>query len=84
VANITVSVPDEVYNAARIKAAKQRTSVSALVREYLIGMASQTSEFQRLLALQEEVLDQIQLRGGGFAASERMTRDEVHDRNALR
>lgn len=32
--NITVSVDDEVYYAARVEAAKQRTSVSALVRGY--------------------------------------------------
>jgi len=35
VANITVSVPDDVYRAARIRAAEQGSSVSALVAEYL-------------------------------------------------
>jgi hypothetical protein len=35
VKNITVSVDDEVYHAARVKAAELRTSVSALVRSYL-------------------------------------------------
>lgn len=35
VKNITVSVDDEVYHAARVKAAELRTSVSVLVRNYL-------------------------------------------------
>jgi hypothetical protein len=35
VKNITVSVDDEVYHAARVEAAKRRKSLSALVREFL-------------------------------------------------
>ena len=83
-ANITLTVPDDVYHAARVRAAEARTSVSALVREYLIRLASQGSEFQRLEALQRETITKIHERGGGFVAAERMTRDEVHDRDALR
>ena len=77
-------MPDDVYNAARVKAAGARTSVSALVREYLIRIAAQGSEYQRLLAMQEEILDRIQARAAGIRASARMTRDDVHDRDALR
>jgi hypothetical protein len=33
--NITVTVPDETYLFARIRAAQQSTSVSALVRQFL-------------------------------------------------
>jgi hypothetical protein len=39
VKNITVSVDDEVYHAARVAAARQKTSVSAYVREALIEFA---------------------------------------------
>jgi len=35
VKNITLSVDDAVYHAARVQAAKRRTSVSAVVRAYL-------------------------------------------------
>ncbi len=38
--NITVSVSDDVYRAARIAAAEQGTSVSALVSRYLGELAS--------------------------------------------
>jgi len=33
--NITVTVPDEIYLLARVHAARQSTSVSALVRQFL-------------------------------------------------
>lgn len=36
--NITVSVDDELYHETRIEAARRRTSVTALVREFLVGM----------------------------------------------
>ena len=36
--NITVSVDDELYHAARIEAVRQRKSLSALVREFLAGL----------------------------------------------
>lgn len=84
VANITVSVPDDVYNVARIREAEAHTSVSALVRDYLIRIASQGTEFERLLAQQESILNRVHERGAAYSATQRMTRDEVHDRDALR
>jgi plasmid stability protein len=84
VANITVTVPDDVYDAARLRAAEARTSVSALVREYLIRIAAQGSEFERLSALQNTTLMLIRERRAGYSAAQRLTRDEVHDRDALR
>ena len=84
VANITVSVPDAVYDAARLRAAEARTSVSALVRDYLTRIANEGSVHERLLAEQEAILNRIHERGPMYSASERMTRDEVHDRDALR
>jgi len=38
--NITVSVDDEIYHAAREEAARQRTSVSAYVRQALVDFAN--------------------------------------------
>jgi hypothetical protein len=40
--NITVSLDDETYRKARIAAAEQNTSVSALVRRFLSGLAIPT------------------------------------------
>lgn len=77
--NITVSVPDDVYRAARIRAAEQGTSVSALVAAYLRALATSDVEFARLEARQREIQAQIR----AFRAADRLGRDELHDR-ALR
>ena len=45
--NITVSVDDETYRRARIKAAERDTSVSGMVREFLNRVAGEDSEFER-------------------------------------
>jgi len=80
VKNITVSLPDDVYRLARIKAAERDTSVSALVREFLVTLGEEESRFQRRKRLQDEVVASIRR----FGASDRLTRDEIHDRDAVR
>jgi len=80
VKNITVSVPDEVYRRARIKAAEQDSSVSGLVAEFLARLAGEDSSFERRKRLQDEVLATIRR----FRASNRLSRDTVHRRRALR
>jgi hypothetical protein len=42
--NVTVALDDEVYRQARIRAAEQGTSLSALVKGYLTGMADTKAE----------------------------------------
>ncbi|MGH9674167.1 MAG: hypothetical protein ACRD44_13380, partial [Bryobacteraceae bacterium] len=54
--NVTVSLPDDVWRRARIRAAERDTSVSALVREFLISVAEDESDFDRRKRLQREVL----------------------------
>lgn len=77
--NITVAVPDEVYREARIRAARQGTSVSGLVAEYLRSLSARELEFARL----EEEQKRVQQTIARFRASDRVDRDRVHDR-ALR
>lgn len=74
--NITVSVPDEVYRRARIRAAEQGRSVSALVADFLRSLADEDDEFARLEALQKRVMAEIK----NFNGSDRLSRDDVHDR----
>lgn len=78
--NITVSLPDEVYRRARIRAAERDTSVTALVRDFLMNLSKTESEFERRKRLQEEVLSTIRR----FRAGDRLPREKVHNRNALR
>ncbi len=76
VTNITVSVPDDVYRAARIRAAEQGSSVSALVAEYLRSLSEREAEFERLEAEQRRIENQIDR----FSARDRLDRDELHGR----
>ena len=74
--NITVSLPDEVYRRARIEAAQRDTSVSALVREFLLSLGAGESDFERRKRLQADVLRTVR----SFRGSDRLKRDEVHSR----
>lgn len=74
--NITVTVDDETYRQARIKAAERDTSVSALVKQYLLNLASGDSTFERLLQEEREIRARVK----GFSASDRLSRDELYER----
>jgi len=76
-ATITVTVPDDVYKQARVKAAERGVSVSALVTEFLASMVDQEGDFERLLALQKEVMAEIE----DFNGSDRLSRAEIHERS---
>ena len=85
--NITVSVDDETYRLSRIKAAEEGTSVSALVRSYLIELTqgkTPGNRFERLRQLQDDTLESIRARGGGLHTADNAARDELHERDALR
>lgn len=74
--NITVSVPDSVYRAARIRAAERGRSVSALVADYLGSLADREAELARLRDQRHRIIDGIE----SFSAADRLTRDEIHER----
>jgi hypothetical protein len=76
VKNITVSLDDETYRRARVLAAERDTSVSALVRQFLIDLASGESESERLKAEERRLRAQVTR----FRAADRLPRDEVHRR----
>jgi hypothetical protein len=80
VKNITISLPDDAYRRARITAAERDTSVSALVRGFLMKLGEEESDSERGKRLQKEVLATVRR----FRAGDRLTRNQVHDRNALR
>jgi hypothetical protein len=78
VKNITVSIDEETYRRARIKAAEQDTSVSALVKRFLAELASGESDFDRLKREEQ----QLRARILAFKASDRLPREGVHRRGA--
>lgn len=75
---ITVSVEDEVYQRARIKAAELDTSVSALVKVFLTKLTEEESDMERRKRLQRETLASIH----AFSAGDRLSREQVHERLA--
>jgi plasmid stability protein len=75
--NITVSVDDETYRRARIKAAERDTSVSRMVREFLSRVAGEESQFERLARQERELRERIE----NFSASDRLSREELHERS---
>ena len=76
--NITVSLDDEVYRQARIRAAERDTSVSAMVRQFLVGLAAEESEADRLKREEARLRDSIR----AFTAADRVDRDALHRRDA--
>jgi len=74
--NITVSIDDETYRQARVRAAEMDTSVSALVRRFLIDLgrkgAGQESMKREFLELCEGITE--------FSAAENLPRDDLYDR----
>ena len=74
--NVTVSLDDKTYRAARMKAAEAGRSLSALVREFLSDLGSGQSDFDRLHAEELELRKKLT----AFRASDRLGRDDAHER----
>jgi hypothetical protein len=74
--NITVSLDDESYRRARMKAAEIGVSVSALVRRYLAELGTEESDFARLKRQEYALREQITR----FSASNRLSRETIHER----
>jgi hypothetical protein len=70
-------VDDETYIRARVAAAERDTSVSALVKAFLEQLAAQETETQRLKRQEREIRSRIV----SFSASDRLSREELHNRS---
>jgi plasmid stability protein len=77
--NVTVSLSDEIYHRARVRAAEAGRSLSALVRDYLETLGSTETEFDRFKRMEHELLAELDAKGIGLKASENLTRDEIYD-----
>jgi plasmid stability protein len=76
-ANLTISIDDEVLKQARIKAVEQGTSVNSLLREYLEAYAGtrqrQEEAIEKLISLSHTAKS-----GRGHS---KWSRDELHNRD---
>jgi hypothetical protein len=73
--NITLSVDDDIYYQARIKAAQKHSSVSRLVAEFLEQMVAEDDE-QVNARKEMKLLFESNL---GSEYNVKMTRDEMHE-----
>ncbi len=76
--NITVTVDDETYRRARIKAAERDTSVSALVKHFLAELAVGESDNDRLKREERAFRERI----ATFRAADRIPREDLHWRRS--
>jgi len=74
--NITVTIDDETYRRARVKAAELDTSVSALVKRFLAELAAGESDSERLKREERALRARITT----FTAGKRLSREDVHER----
>ena len=74
--NITVSVSEDTHRRARMRAAELHTSVSAVVRDFLITFSGQETDYERRKRLERSTIESIRR----FDATDRLPRDRVHDR----
>ena len=76
--NITVTVDDETYRKARVKAAERDTSVSALVKHFLTELAAGESDAERLRREERALRERIT----SFRATDRVSREDAHRRRS--
>lgn len=89
--NITVSVGEEVYHAARVEAARRRKSLSALVRDYLSGLqaedetkgggrAGKASAHNAEIEERNRLMESLLRRAAHFRVGPKATREEMNER----
>jgi plasmid stability protein len=77
VANLTLSIDDDLLRTARIRALEQGTSVNAVVREYLRDYAGRRTAANAVRAFLE-LADEVRASSG--PAGRTWTREELYDR----
>ena len=94
--NITVSVDEETHRLVRIRAAELETSVSALVRDYLRGLAGGRlaaggdgpkpveTPRERRRRIMAEVFEDVRVTRSRFSSSENVRREVLYERRAVR
>jgi plasmid stability protein len=83
-ANLTITVDDDVLKRARIRALEQGTSVNAILAERLRAFAGEGDSQARAVRSLMELARKNRRRGGKVRAKarkgRRWTRDELHER----
>jgi hypothetical protein len=75
--NITLAIEDEVLDRVRIVAAEKKTTVNALVREFLADLANRD---ERLAEARKQLLRLMDNSEGRMAPDWKFDREETHER----
>ena len=75
--NITLAIEDEVLDKVRIVAAEKKTTVNALVREFLADLAGRD---ERLAEARRQLLRLMDTSKGRMAPDWKFDREETHER----
>ena len=75
--NITLAIDDEVLDRVRVVAAEKKTTVNALVREFLTDLASRD---ERLAEARKQLLRLMDTSKGRMAPDWKFDREETHER----
>jgi hypothetical protein len=82
---LTLTLDDSTFHAAELQAQKTGKSLPALLLEFLGRFsAAGESDFERLAREEEALRVKLRQQGRQFSAGNRLNRDELHDRHALR
>jgi hypothetical protein len=71
---------DQLHRRARVRAAELGTSLSAVVRGFLVEFAGGETDYERRKRLERQTLASVR----AFRAGDRLTREKAHRRDALR
>jgi plasmid stability protein len=75
-ANLTITIDDEILHRARLRALEQHTSVNALLRDYLDAFAAAGATWDQAT----DAILRLSAQAGSGRGDRRWTRDELHER----
>ena len=75
--NITLAIDEDILDKVRIVAAEKKTTVNALVREFLADLASRD---ERLAEARKQLLRLMDSSKGRMAPDWKFDREETHER----
>jgi plasmid stability protein len=75
-ANLTITIDDEILRRARVRATEQDTSVNSILRDYLEAYAAAGQTWQQA----SEALLRLSSKARSGRGDRQWTRDELHER----
>ena len=75
--NITLAIDDEILDKVRVVAAHKRTTVNAMVREYLVEVAGRD---EKQAEARKQLLRLMERSKGRMAPDGKFDREETHER----